>query len=196
MNTQQLAGECYTRLADVLETAGQEVWDRPSLCQGWRVREVVAHVTMPSRLTSEQFGAEMAAAHGDFQSLSDTVATRDSTLPITEHLANLRSTSLAAWQPPGRGAIGALNHAVVHSLDITNALNLPAPCSPEAARVILDSVTTDGVAAHFGIDLSDYQLRATDLDWTWGHGKPISGPSAELISLACHRTLSDGRTLA
>jgi len=37
-------------------------WDAPTLCEGWQVRNVVAHVTMPARLTPEQFGAEMAAA--------------------------------------------------------------------------------------------------------------------------------------
>ena len=29
--------------------AGPAVWDAPSLCEGWRTREVVAHMTMPAR---------------------------------------------------------------------------------------------------------------------------------------------------
>ena len=41
-------------------------WDAPSLCERWLVRHVVAHVTMPVRLSPQQFGAEMAAARGDF----------------------------------------------------------------------------------------------------------------------------------
>ena len=31
-------------LADFLETLSPAEWDRPSLCRGWRVRDVVAHV--------------------------------------------------------------------------------------------------------------------------------------------------------
>ena len=194
MELQPLVGDSFARLADTLEAA-PEAWDHPSLCDRWRVREVVAHVTMAARLTEEQFGAEMVAAKGDFQVLSDTVAERDGALPVGEHLANLRSTTLADWQPPGGGAIGALNHAVVHGLDITNALALPPTCSPEAARAILDSLV-GGVAEVFGVDLSAYRMEATDLDWTWGTGEPLRGTSAELISLAAHRTLPDGRTLA
>lgn len=195
MDLQLLVGESYTRLADILETAKPPAWDRPSLCAGWRVREVVAHVTMPTRMSEQQFAAEMAAAHGDFQRMSNTVAARDSALPITEHLTNLRSPTLARWQPPGGGAIGALNHAVVHGLDITHALDAPPPCSPDAARAILDSLTAGGVAAHFGVDLTGTRLQATDLDWIWGDGELVAAPSAELISLTCHRTLPDGRAL-
>ena len=33
-----------TDLADLLETLTPRQWEAPSLCQGWRVRDVVAHV--------------------------------------------------------------------------------------------------------------------------------------------------------
>jgi uncharacterized protein (TIGR03083 family) len=115
----------YDRLADVLAAAPARTWDAPSLCEKWLVRHVVAHVTMPVRLTPEQFGAEMAAASGDFTVLSDTVAARDASLPITDLLDQLRSPRLHAWQPPGGGAAGALSHAVIHSLDVTVALDGP-----------------------------------------------------------------------
>ena len=41
--------EEYRALADLLEASGPAVWDAPSLCEGWRTREVVAHMTMPAR---------------------------------------------------------------------------------------------------------------------------------------------------
>ena len=96
----------YGRLADQLAGSGAE-WDAPSLCEGWLVRHVVAHVTMPVRLTREQFASEMAAAAGDFGVLSDAVAARDASLPTDDLLAQLRSPELHAWQPPGGGAAGA-----------------------------------------------------------------------------------------
>jgi uncharacterized protein (TIGR03083 family) len=195
MQLQPLVGDSYARLADSLEQLDPGAWDSPSLCEGWRVREVIAHVTMPARLTAEQFGAELTAVNGDFQLLSDTIATRDSGLPIAEQLANLRSPVLAAWQPPGGGEIGALNHAVVHGLDVTNALQLPRACSEATARVILDSLTEGGIAARFGVNLDGVRLEATDLDWSWGSGRAVSASAAELISLLGHRTLPDGRTL-
>jgi uncharacterized protein (TIGR03083 family) len=187
--------DSFTRLADSLEQQSPGVWDQQSLCTGWRVRDVVAHLTMPARFTVEQFGAELIAVGGNFQMLSDLIAVRDGELPIAGHLSNLRSPQLAAWQPPGGGAIGALNHVVVHGLDFTNAVGLPRTCTDETAKVILDNLTAAGVAARFDVDLTDVRLCADDIQWSRGTGRNLIGSAADLISLACHRTLLDGRTL-
>ena len=184
----------YQALADLLGAATVETWDAPSLCEKWLVRHVVAHVTMPARLTPAQFGAEMAAAGGDFTVLSDTVATRDGSLPVADLLDQLRSAGLHAWQPPGGGAAGALNHAVIHSLDVTIALDRPPVAPAEAVISVLDQLT----AAHggvFGVDLSDVRLEAADTGWSWGSGRLVRADSGALVALLGGRALPDGRTL-
>ena len=194
MQPQALVGDSYRRLADLLREQDAARWDSPSLCAGWRIRELIAHVTMPARYTAEQFALELTGAGGDFTMLSNLIAARDSELSIEQLLTDLTSPVLAGWQPPGGGAIGALNHVVVHGLDASNALGLPRPCSDEAARTILDDLTGGG-AERFGVQLVGLQLMAKDLDWQWGSGRPVTGSAAELISLACNRTLPDGRNL-
>ena len=101
--------EEYGALADLLEASDAAVWDAPSLCEGWRTREVVAHMTMPARYAGPAFMAELEAAGGDFTRLSNTVAARDGALPVPALLADLRSEVLHAWQPPGGGMEGALD---------------------------------------------------------------------------------------
>ncbi len=182
-------------LADLLEDAVADAWDSPSLCEGWLVRHVVAHMTMPARLTLEQFGAGMAAAGGDFTTFSDTVASRDASLPAGDLLAQLRSAELHAWQPPGGGGAGALSHAVIHSLDVTVALDRPAVAPPEAVRSVLDQLSA-ARGAVFGLDLSDTRLEATDLDWAWGSGRLVQSDGGRLVALLGGRTLPDGRVLA
>jgi uncharacterized protein (TIGR03083 family) len=184
----------YEGLADVLTAAPVATWDAPSLCEDWLVRHVVAHVTMPVRLTPELFGAEMAAAGGDFTVLSDAVATRDASLPGAELLDQLRSPGLHAWQPPGGGAAGALSHAVIHSLDLTIALERPAVAPAEAVTAVLDRLAAarGGV---FGIDLTGVRLVAADTDWSWGDGAPVRADSGCLVALLSGRSLPDGRTL-
>ncbi|GEM_PF-4509716 len=39
----------FLALADLLDTLPVVSWDTPSLCAGWRVREVVEHTTMAVR---------------------------------------------------------------------------------------------------------------------------------------------------
>jgi hypothetical protein len=151
-------------------------------------------VTMPARLTPEQFRAEMAAAGGDFTVLSDTVAARDASLPLVDLLDQLRSPILHAWQPPGGGTAGALSHAVIHSLDVTIALDRPTVAPAEAVTAILDQLTAAN-GTWFALDLTDVRLQSTDTDWSWGHGQLVRADSGSLVALLGGRTLPDGRTL-
>jgi len=184
----------YDGLADLLASAPAETWDALSLCEKWQVRHVVAHVTMPARLTPAQFGAEMAAAGGDFTVLSDTVAARDASLPPADHLDALRSPVLHAWQPPGGGAAGALSHAVIHSLDVTVALGRSPVAPAEAVIALLDQLTASN-GAWFGVQLTGVRLEAADTDWSWGSGNAVRADSGHLVALLSGRTLPDGRAL-
>jgi uncharacterized protein (TIGR03083 family) len=184
----------YMGLADLLTTTAVDSWDVPSLCEKWAVRHVVAHVTMPVRLTPEQFGAEMEAAGGDFAVLSDTVALRDGALPVADLVEQLRSPTLHAWQPPGGGQAGALNHAVIHSLDVTVALATPPVASAEAVTAVLDQLTATG-GTMFGLDLTGIRVEAADSDWSWGDGRILRADGGSLVALLGGRTLPDGRTL-
>lgn len=156
---QQWVPPTLSGLAGLLE--GAPLWDVPSLCEGWQVRHVVAHVTMPARLTPEDYGRELAAAGGDFSVLSDTVAARDGGLPEPDLLQQLRSPGLHAWQPPGGGAGGALSHAVIHSLDITLATGLPPVAPAAAVDAVLDLLVGSG-GSWFGVDPSRLPADATD----------------------------------
>ena len=191
---QSWVAQTYVGLADLLDAAPDQTWDAPSLCQRWQVRHVVAHVTMPARLTPEQFGAEMAAAGGDFAVLSDAVAARDAALPVADHMAQLRSAVLHRWQPPGGGAAGALSHAVIHSLDVTVALDRPAVAPAEAVIAVLEQLTAAN-GAIFGLDLTGIRLEAADAEWSWGEGSVVRGDSGRLVALLSGRTLPDGRVL-
>ncbi|MFV2099303.1 maleylpyruvate isomerase family mycothiol-dependent enzyme [Micromonospora sp. LOL_014] len=184
----------YERWAELLTATPAATWDAPTLCDKWLVRHVVAHVTMPVRLSPQQFGAELAAAGGDFAVLSDTVAVRDASLPPDELLGQLRAPQLHEWLPPGGGEAGALNHAVIHSLDVTIALDRPPVAPREAVDTVLDLLAaTDGTL--FGVDVTGIRIEATDTAWSRGEGRVIRADSGSLVALLSGRTLPDGRKL-
>ena len=180
LDIQELVRPQLTALADVLQTQPASVADAPSLCAGWSVKHVLAHMTMAARYDGPAFGRELAAAGQDFQVVSETVARRDGDLPFRQLLADLRSDTLAAWAPPGGGAMGALTHAVIHGLDITSALGRPRTSDDQATELVLAAMT-DGVAAHFGTSASGHRLQATDLEWQFGEGPTTEAPAADLI---------------
>ncbi len=191
---QSQVAHTYERLADLLVAGSASTWDTQSLCEKWLVRHVVAHVTMPARLTPQQFGAELATAGGSFTVLSDTVAVRDGTRPTADLVAQLRSPELHAWQPPGGGAGAALSHAVIHSLDVTIALDRPPVATEEAATTVLDQLAASN-GTWFGIDATDIQLVATDTGWSCGSGRALRADSGSLVALLSGRALPDGRAL-
>ncbi len=81
-------------LAEVLTALPAARWDEPTLCAGWRVREVVAHVTMPFRYSRGRFAFELVRSRGAFNAMADRCARRDAAIMSPDELA--AGTALAA----------------------------------------------------------------------------------------------------
>lgn len=168
------------RLAGLLAELTPAQWAADSLCDGWRIREVVAHMTMPYRLKPPAFLMGLIAARFSFDRFADKAAHRDTArLSDPELLAALRDNARHPWRPPGGGAAGALSHDVIHGLDITEPLGLPS-APPERIAVVLRSSTPKSFS-YFGFDLSGVQLCATDADVVLGSGTPITLSAKDIL---------------
>ena len=190
---QPLVAAGYLALADVLGSASEADWSTPSLCEGWRVREVIAHVTMPARYDEEAFLAELRVRDFDFPRLSNEIAARDAQLPTEQLVANLRSDTLHSWAPPGGGYHGALNHVVIHGLDVTVPLGLQRLPDDESMSVVLRDLTEGELHGQFGISIEGRTLEATDLDWLHGSGPPLRASAGDLALLLCGRSVPPAR---
>jgi uncharacterized protein (TIGR03083 family) len=188
-------------------TAAQ--WRGASLCAGWTPAHVLAHMTMPFRISEAEFMAGLQRCGGDFTTFSDEIADRDSTLPPADLVDVLRANGDSPWAPPGGGLAGALSHDVIHGLDITWPLALPEEIPPQAMTNVLNSITSplaldsgevraaeisaaeNGAAAGrttlFGFPLSGIRVQATDLDWSVGDGEELAGRSRDLLPLLAGR---------
>jgi uncharacterized protein (TIGR03083 family) len=183
----------FQALADLLGQATDAQWDTQSLCAGWRVREVIAHLTMAARYPQEAFMAELRRCEFDFGRLSNEIASRDAGLPASELVANLRSQTMAQWTPPGGGYHGALNHVVIHGLDVTVPLGVGRRSPDDTIRIVLDDLTSGGIHEHFGAKIEGRALVATDLDWSYGSGEELRGSAADIALVLCGRSLPAGR---
>lgn len=186
-----IAGE-RADLADILAGLPAGDWDKPSLCAGWRVREVVAHITMPFRYSTPQFLLGMVKARGRFDRFADLAARRDAAaLSAAELTAGLRDNVDHGWKPPGGGYEGALSHDVIHGLDITVALGIDRTVPADRLRHILGDLKPRQLK-YFGVDLTGIELRATDLDWTFGTGEALTGAAQDLLLILSGRSLPPG----
>jgi uncharacterized protein (TIGR03083 family) len=179
------------RLAALLADLTPEQWGAESLCSGWRVREVVAHMTMPFRTSLPGFLAGMVRARFDFNRFADRDA-RAATQRMTDSdlLELLRANIDHPWEPPGGGKVGALSHDVIHGLDFTVPLGLPVP-PPERVAIVLGSAKPKQFT-YFGVDLGGTRLVATDADVSIGDGKSHRMPVVDLLLVATgRRSLSE-----
>jgi len=174
-------------LADVLSGLSADQWQGPSLCTGWTVAHVIAHLTMPFRISEQEFMLGLQRAGGRFTELSDEIANRDSQLPQAQLVSVLRDNAENPWSPPGGGLAGALSHDVIHGLDVAWPLSNEYPIPAQAMTAVLDSITSPGGQSLFGVPLDGLELSATDLDWSAGTGSQLAGRSRDLVLLLAGR---------
>ncbi|HEY0814366.1 MAG TPA: maleylpyruvate isomerase family mycothiol-dependent enzyme [Pseudonocardia sp.] len=169
------------RLADLYSGLSPAQWAAPTLCAGWRVREVVAHVTMPYRHSGLRVLSGIVAARGNFNRFADQIARSDTTrMSDGELLACLRANVEHPWRPPRGGQAGALSHDVIHGLDVTEALGLPRVPADRVRHVLLGAGPR--ALAYFGTDLTGLRLVATDTDMAFGEGPEIVElPAVDLL---------------
>jgi uncharacterized protein (TIGR03083 family) len=180
-------------LAGLLSELPAESWNAPTLCAGWRVREVVAHMTMLYRYSTARFLAELARSGGRFDRMADRRARLDGAGPPSELVSVMAEHAEAVRARPGVGFEGALIHDVIHGLDVTVPLGLDRRVPAETLRVVLAGVTKPKSLQHFGTELDGIELRAEDLDWSFGSGTPVSGAAQDLALVICGRRLPAGR---
>ena len=182
-------GELAAMLADLAAAD----WDAPTLCAGWRVREVVAHITMPFRYSGRRFMLELAKSRGNFSAMSDRVARRDAdALSAGELTTAVADNVHHPWRPPGGGFAGALSHDVIHGLDVAVPLGVPWRIPPERLRHVLPESLAAKQVRYFGVDLGGIEFRATDMAWTLGSGEPLEGSAQDLLLAICGRKLPAG----
>ncbi len=93
-------------------------------------------------------------------------------------MASLRAEVTQHWTPPGGWWHGALNHVVIHGLDVTVPLAVPRRSPDATIQVVLDDLTGGGVQARFGTSIEGRSLQATGPDWSCG-SDPVLRGSAE-----------------
>jgi uncharacterized protein (TIGR03083 family) len=180
-------------LAGVLDGLTDAQWEQASLCRGWSVRHLVAHQTMPFRYSTARLLLELARSAGRFDRMADAVARRDGLMPPRQLAAALRDNADHSWRPPGHSRDAPLTHDVVHGLDATDALRIDREVPAERLVPVLERLATPRSRRYFEVGLDDVELRAVDLGWASGSGKPIVGRGQDLVLLLAGRPIGTER---
>ncbi|MGN5237147.1 MULTISPECIES: maleylpyruvate isomerase family mycothiol-dependent enzyme [unclassified Rhodococcus (in: high G+C Gram-positive bacteria)] len=179
-------------LLEVLDRLDEQQWATASLCEGWRIREVLAHTTAAFRYSIPKLVFAMVKARGDVNRASDACARADTrALSDAELLDSLRMNIEHPWHPPGDGPEATLFHEVIHGLDMTVALGIDRTVPSERIEMMTGSLKPKAID-FFGADLTGVRLEADDHDWSFGAGSTVTGSAQHLLLVLTGRTLPPG----
>jgi uncharacterized protein (TIGR03083 family) len=178
-------------LLELVERLTPEQWRTPSLCAGWTVHDVVAHVVSYDELGPRQLVDRFA--RGLFLvDRTNALGLREYAKRSPEQLVELLRTHLTpTGLTAGLGGAIALTDCLIHQQDIRRPLDeprtIPADRLRPALRTALFGPVLRGV-----LRVRDVRLVATDLDWAFGRGPEVHGTAeALLMAVAGRKAVAD-----
>ncbi|MBO0876949.1 MAG: maleylpyruvate isomerase family mycothiol-dependent enzyme [Pseudonocardia sp.] len=166
-----------TDLVAFLRTLSEEDWEAPSLCAGWRVRDVVGHLLYDAVPASSYLRSAVRQRSADrINEYWVSKAKGLSPSVLVDMLGSSAGRGLFARLAPRI----ALADALVHHQDIRRPLGrertIPAPR-------LLSVLDHPDPFAHPGRRARGLRLVASDVRWSKGNGPTVRG-TGEAIALA------------
>src|SRR3954470_15118829 len=169
------------QIAGLIDNLSDAELATPSLCAGWDVKTVAAHLVS---VFADSFWVFMGTAlrRGSMARAIDDLARRRAQVPTSEITATLRRCADHPLSPPLFGPLDPLADILVHSGDIRLPLSIPYEPEPELAALALDFLTGPWPFGFVPLRrLRGISLRANDIDRRWRDGVEIRGPAAALM---------------
>lgn len=179
-----LRAEC-TELAEFLNQMGPDDWDRPSLCDGWSVREVAAHVASSVGLTRAGLvGRALRYGAGTDGANARSAAAYAAREPakLASAIADPDLLGLGFFQPRW-----ALCETVVHHQDIRRALSEPRSIPAVRLEVAIDVLLKMPFLTGRTKQQQRISVVASDLDLQRGDGPELRGPAEALLMVLAGR---------
>ena len=177
-------------LADLLDGLTADRWETPSLCAGWRVRDVAAHVARAPQVPGiGSMLADGVRARGSFHRLNHDGAVRHAGRPVERIVAELREFAGSRRLPVVTNYRNILFDVLVHGQDIAIPLGLHRAVPREAARAGAARVWSMGWPFWAKAKLRGFRLSARDVAWSVGDGADVRGPIDALLLLLTGRTV-------
>ncbi|MFJ6808876.1 maleylpyruvate isomerase family mycothiol-dependent enzyme [Streptomyces anulatus] len=168
-------------LTDDLARLDPGQWDAPSLCEGWTVRDVAAHLVDAARTTRIGFVAGLVRARFDFDRQNARGVERERGASPQETLERLRRVASRTTTPPAP-LDTRLVEEVVHGEDIRRAVGLVRPYPQEAVvRALRLQARTPASFGGAKELVARVRLTATDADLSIGEGPDVTGPALSLL---------------
>jgi uncharacterized protein (TIGR03083 family) len=187
----QVVAEQRLAIAELLAGLSEADWEHPSLCAGWRVRDVAAHVTLiPIAPSPGSLLVDFAKARGNYARFNTVASKRRAARTPTQLVQDLRTTAETRSVPWPASPANVMWDILVHGQDIAIPLGIDFPTPPAAGAAAATQIWELRWPFSFGAKrrLGSLRLTATDTDWTIGTGPEVAGPIGAILLLLTGRT--------
>jgi uncharacterized protein (TIGR03083 family) len=175
-----------TSLADLLAGLTPEEWATPSWCDGWRVRDVAAHLALAQVPLAVALPAFLRA-RGSFDRMVHDTAVARAAAPPEELVEAIRAMVGSRRHVAVVSEVEPLLDVLVHGQDIARPLGRERPVPPAAAAAAATRAWRMGWPFWARRRLRGTSLAATDSDWRVGSGPVVCGTTGDLLLLVTGR---------
>jgi len=169
-------------IADLLSTLTPDQLQAPSLCAGWTVHDVAAHLITFLRFGQLKIYTGIVVTAADLDRVNQWLTRRAAVKSDAEIIEVLRRRAGARTTVPRSGYDPVLADLVLHDLDIRVPLGIPRAMREERLSVALHHLTSRASPGFtMGSRLDGLRFTATDTGWEHGVGAPVAGPAETLL---------------
>lgn len=173
-------------LADLLDGLTDAEWETPSLCTGWRVRDVAAHLTL-AHMRAGAAIKNLVRARGSFDRMIYQSAVRQAALPVDAYAPLIRSMIGSRRKAPGVTPLEPLIDVLVHGQDIVLPLGRTRTMPKRACVLAADRVWPNLYPFRAARRLAGIRFGASDCSWSAGEGPAVQGPIGSILLLLTGR---------
>ncbi len=171
-----------TWLADLLESLPQAGWNQPSLCQGWMVRDVGAHLTFSHARARDVLWPALRT--GLRYNAMISYAALHSPLTREQIVLTLRGFVGSRKKAPFVTELEPLLDVLVHTQDICVPLGIEHSMPVGAAVAAAQRVLSLRGPMRLWKPPNGIRLVSTDADWSYGDGTVVAAPiQSHLLTL-------------
>jgi uncharacterized protein (TIGR03083 family) len=180
-------------IGGLLHDLSTDEWDRDSLCDGWRVRDVIGHMSYGHTTPGPEITVTLIRYRGNVVKGSFELSKRFASSRTPDELVEFWDREMVTNRSrKGIAKVIRSNEAfldhLVHHQDIRRPLGRPRAIPEErlvAALDLLPRIKTPLFATKPKV--AGLRLVATDVDWTAGDGPVVEGPGEALIMAVAGR---------
>jgi uncharacterized protein (TIGR03083 family) len=178
-----------SKVADMLDGLSSAQWTSDTLCQGWNVQMVAAHMMNAGEQTTSKFLRGLLSNGLRFNVMMDHQARTSALLGPKEIIERIRARTTTTNKPPA-AAMAMLGEVVVHGNDIRQPLGINDDSSTEAKVACLNMLKGSNFPVPAKKAIAGLRLNATDADWSYGSGPDVNGPLVALLMATATRPLA------